>query len=800
MPLQPGRQLEHYEIVAAGTDVARARDLQSGREVALLPLPAGSDAATLTVDGAPYLAVPWTTGEPLRSRLGHGGLTPVRACQVAAQVASELATLHSAGLVHGGLGPDAIRIDHDGQAGLAGFGDRASGLYLAPEQIRGGDPSPHTEIFSLGAILYEMLAGTPAFRREAAVLEGDPEDLPPALPRVLRQVVARCLEKDPVRRFQSAADLAFMLGNLPLTEPPARRPRKSRDWPLAVMATACLAMAGATLLLRPSSNQPVYDITPLTSFSGSETRPALSPDGQQLAFVWAGEPPGEPGVYVKQIEGGMQPVRASAPNLRADYPCWSADGSKVAYVREDQSRVSVFIAPAAGGAERLLVQYDGSAAPIDWSADGKWIAASEADRTAESIFLISVETGAQRRVSRAPAGVQERNPAFAPDGHTLVFLRVVTALQNQLYRQKLKADGTPDGEAHLVSPRAWPARSVDWTADGHHVIIPATIGSHLQFWNVTVSNGEARRLPLEFPSDSAAQEAQISIRGGRMAVVSYNTQTDIGRLTRAASGDRWEEAAFYSSSRSDAEPQPSPDGRWLAFSSTRSGYREVWRTAPDGSDAVPLTNFKGLRVGSPRWSPDSRTIVFDGFRDGQTDVWSVPAAGGEPHRLTTEKTNEIRPSFSHDGAWIYFGSSRGGYEIWKVPSAGGTPQQVTRNGGYEAFESPDGQWLYYTKNRPAGGIFRMRPAGGPEETVITDPTLQAWTVGTDRLYFGLENPARVVEFDPAHDRRIELFAFPKDVGRWLFSTSLAVTRDGAALYHAGVRHSEADILLVENFR
>jgi Tol biopolymer transport system component len=118
----------------------------------------------------------------------------------------------------------------------------------------------------------------------------------------------------------------------------------------------------------------------------------------------------------------------------------------------------------------------------------------------------------------------------------------------------------------------------------------------------------------------------------------------------------------------------------------------------------------GPQTGSPRWSPDGRWIAFDSTKYGHRDIFVVAAEGGFLRRLTTEPSEDVRPNWSADGRWIYFGSDRGGdWQVWKVPSEGGAAVQVTRHGGREAFESLDGKFVYYTKQGPTAGIWRGRP-------------------------------------------------------------------------------------------
>ena len=136
-------------------------------------------------------------------------------------------------------------------------------------------------------------------------------------------------------------------------------------------------------------------------------------------------------------------------------------------------------------------------------------------------------------------------------------------------------------------------------------------------------------------------------------------------------------------------PAYSPDGRWVAFESPRSGCVEIWISASDGSQARQLTKLRNSVTGSPRWSPDAKWIVFDSRVGNKGKIFVISSAGGTARRLSTSDSEDVVPDWSHDGRWIYFSSQRSGnYQVWKMPAEGGTAIQITRQGGFHAQESP----------------------------------------------------------------------------------------------------------------
>ena len=278
-------------------EVHRARDTRLGRDVAIKTLlpGLGADAERLrrfeiearaasqlshpgiltiydigTEDGQPYIVSELLEGENLRERLNHGPLPSSKSVEIAAAVADALAAAHARGIVHRDLKPENVFLTRDGRVKVLDFGiaklttsesDQPGAAptltiltdagvavgtlgYMAPEQVRGEPTDARSDIFAIGAILYEMLAGSPAFRRDSriqtvnAVLESDPLPLPDASSPALRQIVGRCLEKVADSRFQTARDLAFSLRTLSgsVTASTGSRPAAIGRQPLQVVA------------------------------------------------------------------------------------------------------------------------------------------------------------------------------------------------------------------------------------------------------------------------------------------------------------------------------------------------------------------------------------------------------------------------------------------------------------------------------------------------------------------------------------------------------------------------------------
>jgi Tol biopolymer transport system component len=259
---------------------------------------------------------------------------------------------------------------------------------------------------------------------------------------------------------------------------------------------------------------------------------------------------------------------------------------------------------------------------------------------------------------------------------------------------------------------------------------------------------------------------------------------------------------LINSTRFDTSPQFSPDGKKIVFASNRSGREGIWVCDSDGENAVHLNS--DYSSGTPRWSPDGKYIAFDARKEGTTDIYVISAEGGTPRRLTWQASHNVMPSWSRDGRWIYFGSNLSGViEIWKVPAGGGEYVQVTKNRGFEAFESPDAKFIYYTKGRGPGGFYKL-PVEGGEEVEI--PQLadaghwRYWAVANEGIYFVAKAGSRqwVIELFSFANGKVKRIAVMNEPPIW-GAPGLSVSPDGRWILYVQNDSRVSDVLLVENF-
>jgi len=254
---------------------------------------------------------------------------------------------------------------------------------------------------------------------------------------------------------------------------------------------------------------------------------------------------------------------------------------------------------------------------------------------------------------------------------------------------------------------------------------------------------------------------------------------------------------LIASTRHDWAAAYSPDGKRIAFISDRSGRDEIWLADSDGKNPFQLTDFVGERTGTPHWSPDSRYIAFDARVAGtQGDLFVMDTEEKKPKHLTHDPGEELEPTWSRDGRWIYFGSRRtSDWQVWKISSQGGGAIQVTKNGGFYSLESPDRKYLYYAKSfKPARGIWRIPIEGGEETEVVS--SLFGWcnfSVTEQGIYF--TSSPRSVEFLSFSSGRIKPVFANEELG-----VGLDLSPDGRYLLYTTGKRIGSDLMLVENFR
>ncbi len=805
-----------------------------------------------TQDGTDFLVMELVEGVTLSDKLVSGPLPEKEITRLGAQLAEGLTAAHERRVVHRDLKPANLRVTPDGRLKILDFGlaklvrpDVASATaptesftetqgvagtlpYMAPEQLRGEQVDARTDIHALGAVLYEMATGQRPFpetqgpRLIDAILNRAPQP-PSGLNRrvspVLEGIILKALEKEPENRYQSAKEIAVDLRRLKRDTNSGRAavagaagvaaPTKKR-WRVLASGAALVALVigGAVWFqfLRPSSKSEMAPmrVVPLTSLLGNELDPALSPDGNQLAFPWDGETGDNFDIYVKLI-GAETTLRLTDDPARDCCPAWSPDGRSIAFMRISETKSEIFIVPALGGPERKLPTTSGAIPFLhmrfaSWSPDGRFLAFADRDSDQEpyAIFLVSVESLERHKLSAPPAKYWgDGFPVFSPDGKTLALVRIAGESVSDIYLQSV-AGGEP---RRLTFGNRW-IHGLDWTPDGSEIVYSSGLNEgRASLWRISASGGAPERLAV----GGDAYKPSISGQGHRLAYVQNLTDSNIWRIElQSSTGRGGSPTRLIASTRGEIGPQFSPDGKSIAFCSSRSGTSEIWLCDSDGSNCLQLTSFEGPLTCAPRWSPDGQRIAFDSWPGGHGDIFVVDVERRVPRRLITSTSDDVVSSWSNDGRWIYFSSNRSGtYQLWKAPAEGGPAVQMTKNGGFAPLESPDGQFVYYAKFKDPG-IWKVSVQGG-EETLILDhlqPGLWGyWAVVEEGIYFlnAKAEPRPAIEFYRFATRQVTRVFVPEKDPIY-GNPGLALSPDGRWILYAQMDQTQSDIMLVENFR
>ncbi len=793
-------------------------------------------------DGVDSIVMEFVRGKTLDQLITRKGLRTADTLRYAIQITDALAKAHAAGIVHRDLKPGNIMVSDDGLVkvldfGLAKLTERAeagedeatrtiraetdegtilgTACYMSPEQAEAKKVDARSDIFAFGSVLYEMVTGQRAFRGDsqvsilAAILHEEPAPVSKStagVPRDLERIVARCLRKEPGRRFQHMDDLKVALeelkeesdsGSLIAPAETGIKGRRSRWW-IAAAAALLIAAAGAAWWLRPSPREVSFEARPLTTYAGWENDPSFSPDGNQIAFAWQKEegrmvvtwrnndPDAASDIYVKLIGSGGPPLRLTSDGGTHYATAWSPDGKSIAFsARHPQGRNGVYVIPALGGPERLLAE-DVTTSSLDWSPDSRWLAADGA-------VMISAESGERRKLAEQNPEFRGANQVrFSPDGTRIAYIKGPSSYTMQLYVAELTPDMRVTSKPRRVAFSEVGFYFPAWTTDGREIILmlgePWSNGALARV--AADGKGGARKIPgLGYTAGPVA----IARKGGRMAFPRGGVDTDIWRfdLKGEEPPQRWASSTLHESAAAF-----SPDGKRIVLSSNRSGAREIWVCDADGSNAQPIdAHLGGPTPGSARWSPDGRWIAFDSRPQGTPDIFVIGAEGGGLRRVTEAG---VEPTWSPDGKWIYFGSNRSRRgEVWRIPFAEGAAVQVTKNGGGNAYAAPDGEWIYYLASAPPRGLRKVRQDGSGDSVAVEAPVPRLeYTVTKSGVWFVNAGKSITVEVQRFADgKRSVLLQVP-----FFPLNGFSLSPDERYLLLTKPDEKGTDLMLVENFR
>jgi Tol biopolymer transport system component/predicted Ser/Thr protein kinase len=645
--------------------------------------------------GIDFIVMEFIEGQPLDALIGRKGLKLNEALGCAVQVADGLARAHVAGIIHRDLKPSNVMVTGDGHVKILDFGlakltesgpadpseptmtfnvDNkprteegtivGTAAYMSPEQAEGKPVDARSDIFSFGAVLYEMLTGQKAFGRDsrmktlAAVLNEDPppaSSLNEAVPAELERILARCLRKDPQRRWQTMSDLRVALreikedsesGRLRAAVPSGRRGKKRLLLPAAagLLFVAIAALVLKFVVFRPSETV-AYEIEPLTYESGMAGMPALPLEGNLMAFV-SDQGGSDFDIWVQQVGGGKS-LRLTDHPADDWFPSFSPDGRFVAY-RSERDGGGIYIVDALGGEPRRLV--DGGFAP-KFSPDGRFIAYVVFPPSLEAHLLkyclISPKGGEPRLLMDdfiPEMFVQGATPVWSPDGKHLIFRgRRLDDPQSRDY-WVVPADGGEPVRTHAVKNiDIGPAVNYPVGWEGNHVYFAA--GTTIEGVNIFRVSIDPETFAIRGPAAAITTGPGMKVFPSVMpdGRIAFSQMT--AALTTWAVPARADEGTVTGPSgrltrdiMQKFSPSISRDGSkaaFIAFGGLRENRLEVRvRDMRTGEEtAVPM---RGYILNGAVLSPDGSHLAYRDIVDGKRRTY-VLAPGGATGREIGEE-------------------------------------------------------------------------------------------------------------------------------------------------------------------
>jgi eukaryotic-like serine/threonine-protein kinase len=771
-------------------EVYRARDARLKRDVAVKVLPSAfaasgerlrrfeqeAQAASAlnhpnilaiydlgTHEGAPYIVSELLEGETLRGCLSGEGFTARRAIGHALQIAQGLAAAHEKGIVHRDLKPENIFVTNDGRVKILDFGlarvtepenanASATNLptvtpgtepgvvlgtigYMSPEQVRGKVADERSDIFSFGAILYEMLSGRRAFHGESAadamsaILTKEPPDLSETdrrIPESLDRIVRHCLEKSPEARFHSASDVAFdleaisgMSGEAAVAAAPHRRLRASIPAALAVLVALGLGFLwGGRMRNRAPTLDPIRSVLLLSE--GVTLRcMAISPDGRRLAISGL-DAEGKRRLWTRSLDSFD--FQALAGTEGGELPFWSPDGRWIGFFASGKLRKI----DASGGPAVVLADSTGVSAT--WGRNGD-ILFGEATG---GLFRVSASGGKATAVTKPNEARHEtshRYPQFLPDGRHFLYFAANLA-------------GSPEDEANQIHVASLDSKEDRAVMRGYSRTLYAQ--GNLLYLRAATFSGPLMAQPfdplrLEIHGEPMTVADKVSVFGDYYLFGNF-TASENGALVYDSEQLMSRMLWFDRAGRQVGEfgvpaildsPRISPDGGRVAYSSLDSSMNKMQIWVGDLSRGVRtrLTNGPSENT-NPAWSPDGNRIAFRTDRKHQGDIYVKASGGGSEEEPLYEAAGLSYPEdWSLDGRYLIHFHYSSGVSGARLPAIRAIPFSGDRRafdfvrGGPDSTLlggsrfSPDGQWVAHVADESGRAEVYVASFPGHERSV-----------------------------------------------------------------------------------
>lgn len=579
------------------------------------------------------------------------------------------------------------------------------------------------------------------------------------------------IETFPGRGYRIQGPVTQVLPPSAVAEETSPSPR--RPWMAGALLVGLL-VTGLVWWQWSPTTQPLTSITALTRLPGKEYQPAISPDGNQTAFVWLPEQGGAPQVWVHGIDG--QDRQRSTGVGTASSPVWSTDGQRMAYLRSGQAGAEIVIAPNQTVARVHLPEIESESRLLDWSPDGRSFVVA----IGGGLALVDLASGRQRGLT---TGGEDISPRFSPDGRQIAFLRV-----HHRFAQEVLVVSSTGGVPQSLSPADRAISEVDWARDGESVIAAIKGEGEFRLWRIPLSKQPMRALGVygDFP-------LQFSLARGTDRLVYAQLQQDRNIWRLELAGRTWKR--IIASTAQDASPQYSPDGQWICFRSDRSGQEQLWISRADGSEPKLVTNNPRVSPSVGRWAPDSRRIVFNDPRTGQIFETDREAAS-----VRSLGYQGIHPVYAPDGQALFVG---GPSELRRITLSTGQSQTIARTSGVSLAVSPDGGYLYFVRDSKEGGLWRVELSSGRIEKVLdglVPGCTSCWALVQGGVYYLGGAAAQTLSYYD-HQTRQGRIVMPYPEFLWpLGSGPFSLSPDGRGLLTVRVDPSPGDLLMASPFQ